>query len=89
MWRNRNWLLHFNGASIASWLPMISLELHREDDPRWIGNDPAELHRGVRIDGFSSTCTCLYNRNLFAARGGAERPASVPSVVKMVIILVW
>ena len=48
MWRNRNWLLHFNGASIASWLPMISLELHQEDDPRWIGNDPAELHRGVR-----------------------------------------
>ena len=39
----RNWLLRFNGASIASWLPTFSLELHQEDDSRWI-SDAAELH---------------------------------------------
>ncbi|XP_019849864.1 PREDICTED: E3 ubiquitin-protein ligase AMFR-like [Amphimedon queenslandica] len=27
--RRRNWLLYFNGASIASWLPTFSLELHQ------------------------------------------------------------
>ena len=40
----RNWLLHFNGASIASWLPTFSLELHQEDT---LINDTATLHRGV------------------------------------------
>ena len=40
----RNWLLHFNGASIASWLPTFSLELHQEDT---LINDTAALHRGV------------------------------------------
>jgi len=64
MWRNRNWLLHFNGASIASWLPMISLELHQEDDPRWIGNDPAELHRGVRtVHGFMGSAELCKTSN--------------------------
>ncbi len=43
----RNWLLRFNGASIASWLPTFSLELHREEDPHWI-SDAAELHRVVK-----------------------------------------
>ncbi len=42
----RNWLLRFNGASIASWLPTFSLELHQDDDARWI-SDAAELHRVV------------------------------------------
>ena len=42
--RRRNWLLHFNGASIASWLPTFSLELHQEDA---LINDAAALHRGV------------------------------------------
>ena len=42
--RHRNWLLHFNGASIASWLPTFSVELH---DHGLIGNDLADLHRGV------------------------------------------
>ena len=46
--RHRNWLLHFNGASIASWLPTFSLEVHQEDDPQWIGNSVAQLHREVR-----------------------------------------
>ena len=41
-----NWLFRFNGASIASWLPTFSVELHQED-PRWV-NDAAELHRVVR-----------------------------------------
>lgn len=40
----RNWLLHFNGASIASWLPTFSLELHQEDT---LINDTATLHREV------------------------------------------
>lgn len=44
----RNWLLRFNGASIASWLPTFSLELHQDDDARWI-SDAAELHRVVSI----------------------------------------
>lgn len=26
---DRNWLLYFNGASIATWLPSFSLELHQ------------------------------------------------------------
>ena len=43
--RHRNWLLHFNGASIASWLPTFSVELH---DDGVIGQDLADLHRGVR-----------------------------------------
>ena len=42
--RHRNWLLHFNGASIASWLPTFSVELH---DDGVIGQDLADLHRGV------------------------------------------
>lgn len=41
----RNWLLHFNGASIASWLPTFSLELHQEDT---LINDTAALHRGAQ-----------------------------------------
>lgn len=42
----RNWLLHFNGASIASWLPTFSVELHQEDGGI-LGNDVTELHRRV------------------------------------------
>ena len=42
----RNWLLRFNGASIASWLPTFSLELHQEDGQRWI-SDAADVHRVV------------------------------------------
>ena len=42
--RHRNWLLHFNGASIASWLPTFSVELHEDG---MIGPDLADLHRGV------------------------------------------
>ena len=44
-----NWLFRFNGASIASWLPTFSVELHQED-PDWV-NDAAELHRVVRGAG--------------------------------------
>ena len=49
--RHRNWLLHFNGASIASWLPTFSVELH---DDGLIGQDLADLHRGVsnHLPGF-------------------------------------
>lgn len=32
--RRRNWLLHFNGASIATWFPSFSIQLHRDDDLR-------------------------------------------------------
>ena len=46
-WRRSNWLLHFNGASIATWLPTFSLELHQDDEMD--GNDAAELHRGVSL----------------------------------------
>ena len=47
----RNWLLHFNGASVANWLPTFSLQLHQDgDDARW--TDAAELHREV------SVCVC-------------------------------
>ena len=42
--RPRNWLLHFNGASIASWLPTFSVELHEDG---LISQDLADLHRGV------------------------------------------
>ena len=43
----RNWLLHFNGASIASWLPTFSLQLHQEDE-NWISN-AEDLHREVTV----------------------------------------
>lgn len=48
--RSRNWLLYFNGASIASWLPTFSLELHNtpdEGDAVFTGNSP-EFHRGAQ-----------------------------------------
>ena len=50
----RNWLLHFNGASIASWLPTFSLELHQEDT---LINDTAALHRGVSSCNY---CSLVY-----------------------------
>ena len=56
--RRRNWLLHFNGASIASWLPTFSLELHQEDA---LINDAAALHRGVN---YLQPCVVLMNAKL-------------------------
>eukprot|EP00731_Ephydatia_muelleri_P026764 Em0018g864a len=45
---HHNWLLHFNGASIASWLPTFSLQLHQDGDPQLVGNDAASLHRAAQ-----------------------------------------
>lgn len=53
----RNWLLRFNGASIASWLPTFSLELHQEDNMHWI-SDAAELHRVVSCALLKAVLDC-------------------------------
>ena len=53
-----NWLFRFNGASIASWLPTFSVELHQED-LHWV-NDAEELHRVVSVpEAVRVWCVCL------------------------------
>ena len=41
--------LFISGASIASWLPTFSLQLHQDGDPQLVGNDAASLHRAVSL----------------------------------------
>lgn len=72
--RHRNWLLHFNGASIASWLPTFSVELH---DDGLIGQDIADLHRGVGQTHTHTHTQFYFMFNILSI--GTTGPHHVPS----------